>query len=241
MDYVVCDTETTGMDPAEDRMVEIAAVHSDGRMLHTLVSPGDRRISFGAMAAHHITPAQLEGAPDALEALAIVGLAPQDAPEYLVFHNAAYDRDFLPEWLREKRIICTYRCALSLVPNAESHSNGALWYELGLSHPMPPEAGHMPHRALFDAIMTSDILGWLMSKIAVTLDDNSPWAPSDILAELHRITVSPILLRKCRLPKHKDELWEDVPSSYMQWILKQDFDADTKYTCEYWLDRRGRR
>lgn len=271
MRYAVCDTETTGMDQAEDRLVEIAAVHSDGRMLTTLVSPGDRKISFGAMATHHITPKQLVGAPSAMDAMEIVGLAQAkyecedcggsgfqpsgvcgqcvggvvgvgSPADYLVFHNAEYDRGFLPEYLREIPYICTWRCALHLVPNAESHSNGALWYELGLDHEMPPEAGLMPHRALFDAIMTKDILEFFLSNTIYDSRGEITRGIPEALDTLARLTVTPVLLTKCRFGKHRDERWEDIPSSYMEWVLREgSFDKDTVHTCETWLQRRGRR
>lgn len=282
MRYAVVDTETTGMDHAEDRLVEIAAVREDGNFRHSLVNPGDRRISFGAMSTHHITQKMVEYAPPALEAMTDVGLAhgsttcwccegtgtdavfgleiecevcyglgftqthPDNlAPDVLVFHNAEFDRGFLPEYLRELPYICTWRCALHLVPHAESHSNGALWYELGLAKPMPPEAGIMPHRALFDALMTRDILEWMMDRVCTTGDGEQMYGPTEVLREtallnLIELTRTPVLLTKCRFGKHRETPWEDVPSSYMEWVLGQDFDEDTKHTCRHWLRERGR-
>lgn len=276
--YGVVDTETTGFDHEADRLVEIACVREDGSFRTTLVCPGERRISYGAMATHHITPEMVAEAPTTLEALADVGLGPasitcpdckgsgaifdlrcdycdgigfvQNHPDYsapnvLVFHNAEFDRGFLPEWLRELPHICTWRCALHLVPQAESHSNGALWYELGLQRTMPPEAGSMPHRALFDALMTRDILEWMMCQVARTGDDEEILGPVDdvrgfALQRLIELTTTPVLLTKCRFGKHRDSLWADVPSAYMEWVLGQDFDEDTKHTCRHWLRERGR-
>ena len=251
MRYIVIDVETTGFDHEADRLVEIACVREDGTFSRTLVCPGDRKISFGAMATHHITPEMVADAPSTLDALGILGLTPptddwSETPDVLVFHNAQFDRGFLPEWLRELPYICTYRCSLHLYPAAESHSNGALWYELGLQHEMPPEAGSMPHRALFDALMTRDILEWMINEVAVTGDDEQINGSFDdcrdyCLQRLVELTSSPVLLTKCRFGKHRDSLWEDVPSMYMEWVLGQDFDEDTKHTCRHWLRERGRR
>lgn len=277
--YGVIDTETTGMSHEEDRLVEIAVVRSDGTHEHTLVSPGDRRISFGAMATHHITPDMVAEAPVAIEALWALRLGPATitcslcdgtgeaqhsdgsmdtcpdcegdgrerndpdwaAPDMLVFHNAEFDRGFLPEYLRELPYICTWRCSLHLYPRAESHSNGALWYELGLSHPMPEEAGRMPHRALFDALMTRDILEHMVAHIAQDAEAQStPRSRDEILLHLADLTQQPVLLTKCRFGKHRDELWENIPTSYMNWVLTQDFDRDTLHTCRHWLQERGR-
>ncbi|WP_306150700.1 exonuclease domain-containing protein [Roseovarius sp. MMSF_3281] len=238
MRYVVIDTETTGMDPEADKMVEIAAVWDDGTFAQSLVYPEDRQISFGAMATHHITHEMVMDAPLAVEVAEVIGLSNLAPDTVLVFHNAAYDRDFLPAELREKSWICTYRCALHLLPDAESHSNGALWYELGLHHDMPPEAGHMPHRALFDALMTSDLMTWMTDQV---MPDDGSWEDRlDIAVQkLIELSTAPVVLKKCRFGKHSGEEWANIPSGYMQWVLRQDFDQDVKHTCMHWLNERG--
>jgi DNA polymerase III epsilon subunit-like protein len=282
--YAVMDTETTGMVHGEDTLVEVAAVHSGGAQRQSLVCPGERSISFGAMSTHHITDAMVRTAPgpdvalmDVLNAVPIslcsdcegtgiseghleewdckmchgAGLVFDTSgeptlPDYLVFHNAEFDRGFLPEWLQAVPYICTWRCALHLLPSAESHSNGSLWYELGLAHPMPPEAGSMPHRALFDAIMTADILHWMIDAIMgdrtiIGLEEELPDADADrALLHLHHLTSSPALLTKCRFGKNHGERWVDLDSGFMEWVLRQDFDEDTKHTCRHHLRERGR-
>src|SRR5262245_57557717 len=67
LDAVVIDTETTGLDPAEARIVEIAAIRIVGGRLsdeifRSLVSPGVS-IPPAATAIHHIDDAKVAGAP----------------------------------------------------------------------------------------------------------------------------------------------------------------------------------
>src|SRR5262245_57563497 len=67
LDAVVIDTETTGLDPAEARIVEIAAIRIVGGRLsdevfRSLVSPGIS-IPPTATAIHHIDDAKVAGAP----------------------------------------------------------------------------------------------------------------------------------------------------------------------------------
>ena len=68
LDAVVIDTETTGLDPAEARIVEIAAIRIAGGRLsadeifQSLVSPGIS-IPAAATAIHHIDDAKVAGAP----------------------------------------------------------------------------------------------------------------------------------------------------------------------------------
>ena len=62
----VLDLESTGLDPAADRVVEIAVLMlspgAPGRMFHTRVNPG-RSIPAAAAAVHGITDADAAGAP----------------------------------------------------------------------------------------------------------------------------------------------------------------------------------
>lgn len=240
MNYAVIDTETTGMDQEQDALIEIAAVWNDGAFLHSLVCPNTRQITFGAMAVHHITDAMVAGAPSASEAVKRLGFdqnlpTADTGPTVLIFHNAKFDRDFLPDWMQKMQWICTYRCALHLFPDAESFKNGALWYELGLDRAMPPEAGSMPHRALFDALMTWDLLQWMLSAVAdkIGRDQNA------CLEYLIKLSTTPVILKTCYFGKHHGTPWEDVPYNYMQWVLKQDFDSDVQHTCQHWVDKQN--
>ena len=67
LDAVVIDTETTGLDPAEARIVEFAAIRIVGgrlsdELFRTMVSPGVA-IPPAATAIHHIDDAKVAGAP----------------------------------------------------------------------------------------------------------------------------------------------------------------------------------
>lgn len=236
--WIAMDTETTGFDPETNSLVEIAAVGEDGYFAHSLIKP-TTPIGFGAMATHHITPQMVENEYELDQVLEGMNLSPEDLNSetdidlqlILVFHNAEFDRSFLPKHLQELPFVCTWRCAVAMFPDAESHSNGALWHELGLNHVMPPEAGTMPHRALFDAIMTADIMRFMLEHIS----KNNPNISSPI-DHLIWLTKQPILLKTCKFGKHRGSEWKDVPVDYMQWCLRQDMDEDVKYTCRFWIE-----
>ena len=267
----VVDTETSHMDPDEGALVEIAAVSFPSMgYRQTLVNPG-RPISYGAMAVHMITNEMVADAPDTLDALGAMHLAPDPVqceycdgtgsaddghnelncaycegsglhsdrsslPDVLVFHNAEFDKGFLPQWLRDVPTICTYRCSMHLFPDAESHSNMALAYELGLDFsdaPVLPEdpAASMPHRALFDAWVTTRLL----ERLCEELDREDP---IEWLLDLSRM---PFLVKRLRFGKHRGELCSEIPASYWFWAERQDFDADIMYTADHWLREKGRR
>ncbi|MCU0831524.1 MAG: DNA polymerase III subunit epsilon [Rhizobiaceae bacterium] len=98
MREIIFDTETTGLDPRVERIIEIGAVELDGRFptgrtFHHYIRPGDRRIDPEATRIHGITDADVAGKPlfaDIIDQfLDFVGDA------QLVAHNAGFDRDFI--------------------------------------------------------------------------------------------------------------------------------------------------
>ncbi len=96
--YVVVDTETTGLDPARDALVQIAAVRGmkgrriAGETFETLVDPG-RPIPGAASRIHGITDERVAGAPGPIPAIAALHHFARGA--VLVAHNAPFDLAFL--------------------------------------------------------------------------------------------------------------------------------------------------
>lgn len=122
MREIVLDTETTGLDPKTDRIIEIGCVEllnhiATGKTYHTYINP-QRAIPPQAVAVHGLTEAFLADKPVfakiAGELLAFLG----DAA--LVIHNASFDVGFLNAELQlydssvkftESRITCTLQLA----------------------------------------------------------------------------------------------------------------------------------
>jgi exodeoxyribonuclease X len=230
-EIIILDTETTGVDPLVDKIVEIAAInlHTD-LTFETLVNPG-RGIPPEAMAIHHITEWMVEGKPAPFDAMtlftrwAIQNKAPGDPAPILAAHNAKFDKGmiepllgFSPQWL------CTYKSAVMLWPDAPGHSNQVLRYWLGLK-PQIPE-GLAPHRAMYDIICTREILRVQLQQ--ASLDQLLQWSSG------------PILLPKVTFGKHKGKTWDQVDNGYLNWCLgQQDMNEDVLHTAEYWLGKRG--
>lgn len=97
MRELVTDTETTGMDKGNDRLVEIGVVElvdgvKTGRTYHRYVNPGARRVHREALKVHGLSNEFLAGHPRFSEIvdefLAFIG------DDRLVIHNAPFDMDF---------------------------------------------------------------------------------------------------------------------------------------------------
>jgi predicted DnaQ family exonuclease/DinG family helicase len=166
-EYAALDLETTGLDPARDRVIEVGAVaFTPDRISATmecLVDPG-RAVPETVLRLTGIRQDELKGAASAESALS-------ELSEFLrgrqpVGHGARLDVDFLSAaglWDPAQEILDTLDVARILLPAAASHSLPLLAIELGFSQPRP-------HRALDDADATRQLLLRLRDE-AVSLDE----------------------------------------------------------------------
>ena len=154
-EYAAIDLETTGLDPARDRVIEIGAVaFTTDRVTSTLerlVDPG-RSVPETVLRLTGIKPEELRGAASPEHAL-------RELSEFLrgrqpVGHGARLDVDFLTSaglWDPAQEILDTLDVARIVLPAAASHSLPLLAVEMGFSQPRP-------HRALDDADATRQLL-----------------------------------------------------------------------------------
>jgi predicted DnaQ family exonuclease/DinG family helicase len=164
MDLVALDLETTGFDPAVDRIVEIGAarVHlgEDGG-----VTVGDRFTTFvdpGAALGRAITrltgirDEDLAGAPGPAEALATLDAFLGAAP--VLGHNVGFDLGFLERGgLPPRERLDTVELASILMPTAPTYALQAL----AAASEIHPEAAH---RALHDALTCAAVLEVLAAR-----------------------------------------------------------------------------
>lgn len=100
--FIAFDVETTGFDPATDRIIEISAVRFENfkavASFSTLVNP-NMHIPSAASKVNHIYDKDVADAPDELQAIPafcnFIGQATLDGNVPLVAHNATFDIKFL--------------------------------------------------------------------------------------------------------------------------------------------------
>ncbi|HEV7309293.1 DNA polymerase III subunit epsilon [Ensifer sp.] len=98
MREIIFDTETTGLDNREDRVIEIGGVELEnqfptGRTLHLFVNPGNRKVHPDALAIHGITDDFLKDKPPFADVVDQILEFFGDAR--WVAHNATFDMGFV--------------------------------------------------------------------------------------------------------------------------------------------------
>ena len=98
MREIIFDTETTGLDNREDRVIEIGGVELEnqfptGRTLHIYINPGNRKVHPDALAIHGITDESLKDKPPFADVVDQILEFFGDAR--WVAHNATFDMGFI--------------------------------------------------------------------------------------------------------------------------------------------------
>lgn len=155
--FVVVDIETTGLNPATERIIEIGAVRVRGDKIEqefdVLINPG-RSLSSFIVELTGITDEMLEGAPDIREALAqFLDFAGEDV---LMGHHLSFDYSFLKKNIVntggsfERKGIDTLKIARVALPDLESRSLESLCRHYNIIN-------EHAHRACDDARATAEL------------------------------------------------------------------------------------
>jgi exodeoxyribonuclease X len=225
----IFDVETTGLDPKDDRIVEIAAydLYVDGTIIRVgcdLINPR-KPIPPEASAVHHLTDIDVVTAPLFGTVWAERYMPP--AGTICAAHNCEFEQEFLPtpagvQWL------CTYKCALRKWPDAPGHSNQVLryWRKFDDRDGFDCDLARLAHRAEPDTYVTAWLLRDLLSDAPI----------ETLVAWSKEPKVFPVLT----FGKHRGEKWAEVPFGYLQWLRdgQHNMDADWRHGARIELDRR---
>jgi DNA polymerase-3 subunit epsilon len=184
-ELVVLDFETTGLTPASDRTIEVAATllvdQEPVKTFHQLMHPGTKLPDF-ITSLTGITDAMLRGQPRPEDVMPRLQAFMRGLP--IVAHNAAFDRGFLHAELAraglqpENEFLCTLRLARRLLPGLPSYRLDALVDVLQV------RAGKRRkfHRSLADVQHTVGIWRTLHERIAMHIGMEAP--PVSLIAAL---------------------------------------------------------
>lgn len=154
---IVLDTETTGLNPAGDRVVEIGCVElvnhiPTGRHFHAYLNP-DRQMADDAFRVHGLSDEFLRSQPrfidKAAEFLAFIG------DSILIAHNAPFDVSFLNAELERARLPLLGNDVIDTVTLARDLNPGA---RVGLDALCKHYGIDNSRRTLHGALLDSEIL-----------------------------------------------------------------------------------
>jgi exodeoxyribonuclease X len=225
----VIDLETTGVD-STDHVVEAGSVDllpdgTIGRFQEHLIRP-PCPIPPEARAVHHISDEDVAHAKP-WDTVCSTLFDRGNCSDLVAFaaHNAAFDQQWLPPDLQGNLpLICTYKAAVHVWPEAPRHTNQVLRYWLGLD--MDRSLADRAHRAMPDAYVTAHLLREILKHASIEY--------------LIRWTSEPVLLPRVPFGRHRGQSWVDVPPDYLQWILRQqDMSEDVVHTTRHHLAERS--
>ena len=193
--YAVIDTETTGLYPSTDRIIEVAVerIDTDGRVLgryETLVNP---HRDVGPTSIHGVTAGMAREAPTFVHVAGEILEWARDA--VWVGHNISFDLRFLKAEfdridydLATFPILCTLRLSRPFGPTVVSHKLGCLCEACNIRH-------DDAHSAASDARATGELLVQFLKRARkqgkTKLEDLDEFSPTSLCDPLRRFRQSP--------------------------------------------------
>jgi DNA polymerase III subunit epsilon len=227
--FVCIDCESTGLDTAQDRIVEIAVARfTFDKILYsyeTLIDP-ERDIPQMSQDIHNISQEMVAGKPKIHEILPkifemIDGLI-------IVGHGITFDIDLIAHEAKRAQI----PTKIHLQPHIDTLRLARLYGEspvnslerLRQHFNIEPEGAH---RAMSDVVVNIDVFKYLT---------RSFHSSSEILKTLQK----PIKIKIMPLGKHKGRRFDEIPLEYLLWAEKKDFDQDLLFSIRSEIKNRKR-
>jgi exodeoxyribonuclease X len=223
MKAILFDTETTGVDPAVDQIIEAAWLEMPATPAEVHLTPNAKAFPFyherfnptipiglGAQAVHHILKEDLAGclAPDQFR-------IPHDV-DYMIGHNVDFDHRMAKE--PDVKRICTLAMSRFLFPDESSHTQSAMLYLIGRRQGKESRIRDLlrgAHAALDDVRNCSILLRFLLIEASQKGYPVGTWEEVHAFSEMARI---PSVMG---FGKHKGEPIRSVPRSYISWYRSQ--------------------
>jgi DNA polymerase-3 subunit epsilon len=225
--FICLDCETTGLDPKNDRIIEIAVTKFTFTEIlekfETLIDP-ECLIPEASIAIHHISQEMVKGKPKILEALPQV--AKMTDKHIVVGHGIKLDLNFLSESAKR----CQFPSSFDSTPTIDTLRLARLYGEsptnslekLREHFNIEPEGAH---RAMSDVTVNISVFKYLAQSFKTT---------EQLLERLKK----PILLKTMPLGKYKGRPFNEISLEYLQWASHADFDQDLLFSVRTELQKR---
>lgn len=225
--FVCLDCETTGLEPSENRLIEVALClfnfHEIFERYESLIDP-EEPIPDNTIAIHHITDEMVAGKPKAKEVLP--RLLELTSDHTIIGHGIGMDIAFIAEECKRAGLSCT----IEQNPFFDTLRMARLYGESPVNslqqlrkHFNIAEEG--AHRAMSDVIVNIEVFKYLCRGFKTT-------------KELHQRLEKPILLKAMPLGKHKGRRFSEIPIDYLRWAVNKDFDQDLIFSIKTELKKR---
>ncbi len=227
--FICLDCESTGLDPENDRIIEIAATRFTFekiiQQMESLVNP-ECEISQTSQEIHKISKEMILDKPKIKEILP--AFLKMIEGHILVGHGIGFDialiaaeakRHQIPCKIHEAPFIDTLRLA-RLYGESPVNSLDKLRQHFNI------EAQGV-HRAMSDVMINIEVFKYLVK----------PYKTTDMVL---KTLTKPIKMRAMPLGKHKGRRFEEIPVEYLLWAERKDFDQDLLYSIRLELRNRKR-
>jgi DNA polymerase III subunit epsilon len=225
--FICLDCETTGLEPKSDRLIEVAVAKFTFQQVldsyETLINP-QIPIPENTTAIHHITDAMVQDKPPVTDILpSVLELIGNHT---IIGHGIQFDIQFLIEECKRSNIPChlnknrfldTLRMA-RLYGQSPVNSLERLRIHFNIA-----EEG--AHRAMNDVIVNIEVFKYLAANFKTE-------------REIHNRLEKPILLKTMPLGKYKGRPFKEIPTEYLTWAAKKDFDKDLLFSLRSELKQR---
>jgi len=242
--YVILDTETTDLNEQWDaQIVGIGRLYlnesfqdQDGLHEELFKPRAPKKISFQAMAVHHITHGILSDKECFDESHVLARLKSEIADGCIVIgHNVKFDLSVLSNYgidVPDGQYIDTMRVAKHVYSDndeIESWSLQYLRYALGVQKDIEDTGFEIKaHDAGSDVIVTHLLLLKLVGKVM------SGWS-GDTTHNLISLTKQPVKVKKLNFGKYKGKHISQLPyidKQYLSWLSNNAEDEDVRYTAK---------
>jgi len=225
--FICLDLETTGLEPQNDQIIEVAAVRFNFNTIldsfETLIDPGCV-IPESSIAIHHITNDMIVGKPK-IEAI-LPNLLKFIGRSIIVGHGIGLDIAFLANAAKKNQIPCT----LESHPYLDTLRMARLYGQSPINS-LEKLREHFniqsegAHRAMNDVVVNIAVFKYLCKQYKTT---------EQLVERLKR----PIPLKAMPLGKHKGRPFAEIPIEYLIWAANKDFDQDLLFSLRNELKKR---